>query len=438
VKFSCERCGKKYATADPPSPGKVYKLKCKACGHLIVVRASSAAAQPEGPGSAATAAGSSLEIPDLPFSHGVPDPSAPARNGASPATPDDATSQVAIEPVAPIEEEARPPKAESGYVDLFSDLTPIQGSELAPEDPLSAAARASLPEAYGRAGGAPDPLAALAQRRAGSRAPQPQSGMPKIPVIPKPPPHKAGLPIALIGGGVAVLVGILAFVLLGFGKKAAPPPRPIRAEEPVLPAPMPPPQPAPAKAPEPSAPPAEAQPPPPGPKQAQSSSEGPGAEQRRPEERRRRSRDDGQGARDAQERERRAREERDATERERRERDAADKDRKERERLAAAAAAQPESEGLTQAQIESVLRSTRKAFDGCLAGARGKEPRLDGRRVLLRLNIQPSGTVTYPTLDDVTLSGTDLGSCLKSAARLMVFPKFRGDTLHVEVPLVLR
>ena len=54
---------------------------------------------------------------------------------------------------------------------------------------------------------------------------------------------------------------------------------------------------------------------------------------------------------------------------------------------------------------------------------------------MLRLNIQPSGAVTYPTLDDVTLNGTELGSCLKSAARLMVFPKFKGDTLHVEVPL---
>ena len=70
--------------------------------------------------------------------------------------------------------------------------------------------------------------------------------------------------------------------------------------------------------------------------------------------------------------------------------------------------------------------------------ARGTDVKLDGRRVMLRLNIQESGTVTYPTLDDVTLNGTELGSCLKSAARLMVFPKFKGETLHVEVPLVMR
>ena len=38
MKFVCDRCGKKYATAEDPAPGKVYKLKCKACGHLIVVK----------------------------------------------------------------------------------------------------------------------------------------------------------------------------------------------------------------------------------------------------------------------------------------------------------------------------------------------------------------------------------------------------------------
>ena len=86
-----------------------------------------------------------------------------------------------------------------------------------------------------------------------------------------------------------------------------------------------------------------------------------------------------------------------------------------------------------------MLSSTRKAFDNCIltSGSAG-EVKLDGRKVILNLNIQSSGAVTYPTLDDVTLNGTELGSCLKSAARLMVFPKFKGDTMHVQVPLVLQ
>jgi DNA-directed RNA polymerase subunit RPC12/RpoP len=430
VKFSCERCGKKYATADPPSPGKVYKLKCKACGHLIVVRASAstgAKADAAGTAAATPAPPPSLEIPDLPQASGRSEAAAASPNGApaaAPQIPGDETSQVAIGPPG---EEPTPPSADPGYVDLFSDLSVADGGEAAPQDPLSAAARASLPESYGSAGAAPDPLAPLAQELAEARAAQPAASIPKVPVIPEPPPHKQGLPLALIGGGVVVLVGILGFVLLGFGKKPAPPhPRPVQAAP--LPAqdgtlrPPPPPEPVRAEAPAPSPPAAEAQPPAAPPR---------ASDDRRREERRRRSREEAQAqaqaAREAKQRERRAREERERSERE----------RKERERLTAAAA-QQESEGLTQAQIESVLRSTRKAFDACLASARGTEPKLDGRRVLLRLNIQPSGTVTYPTLDDVTLSGTDLGSCLKSSARLMVFPRFKGETLHVEVPLVMR
>jgi hypothetical protein len=104
-----------------------------------------------------------------------------------------------------------------------------------------------------------------------------------------------------------------------------------------------------------------------------------------------------------------------------------------------AAAGMGEAEGgLTQDQIQKVLSGSRKAFGDCIAtSGKAGEVKLDGRRVVLRLNIQTNGAVTYPTLDDVTLNGTELGSCLKSAARLMVFPKFKGDTMHVEVPLVL-
>jgi hypothetical protein len=73
-----------------------------------------------------------------------------------------------------------------------------------------------------------------------------------------------------------------------------------------------------------------------------------------------------------------------------------------------------------------------------MRAAAGGDVKLDGRRIMLRLNIQPSGAVTYPTIDDVVVNGADLGSCLKGAARSMLFPKFSGDTMHVEVPIALR
>jgi hypothetical protein len=87
-----------------------------------------------------------------------------------------------------------------------------------------------------------------------------------------------------------------------------------------------------------------------------------------------------------------------------------------------------------------VVTSSRRAFEACIESAarRGTETTFDGRKVGLRLNVNPNGFVTYPTLDDVTLNRTDLGECLKAAARLMVFPKFQGDPFHVEVPLTLR
>jgi hypothetical protein len=322
---------------------------------------------------------------------------------------------------APPEEPIRPPANDPGYVDLFSDLdgSGATDPEVKNDDPFLAAARASLPEDYGAAGGAPDPFGPLRQEPGGAAAGAPPP-LPKVPVIPKPPAHKSNAPLALIGAGVVVLVGILAFVLLGEGGKV-----PAIPAAQVQAAPEPTPAPPPAQEPPPVEPASDAPTPPPD--EATPAPSRTAGDDRRPREERRRGSGEAQ-AREAKER--RAREEREAREREARER--------ERERLAAAAVQGDAAGGLSQDQVEAVVRSTRKAFDGCLESARGTGAKLDGRQVTLRLDVQPSGAVTYPTLDDVTLNGTDLGSCLKSAARLMVFPEFKGDTLHVEVPLVLR
>jgi outer membrane biosynthesis protein TonB len=95
---------------------------------------------------------------------------------------------------------------------------------------------------------------------------------------------------------------------------------------------------------------------------------------------------------------------------------------------------------LSPEAVQRVVNASRRAFESCIADAakRGTETKFDGRKVALRLNVNPNGFVTYPTLDDVTLNRTELGECLKAAARLMVFPKFQGDVFHVEVPLTLR
>ncbi|BDG05334.1 AgmX/PglI C-terminal domain-containing protein [Anaeromyxobacter oryzae] len=486
MKFSCERCGKKYATADKPVPGRVYKLKCKACGHLIVVKgaAATSAATP----ATSTAAPSAREIgsdarapePFVPVTSPTPTPTngvalaattelslsrAEASQESSARTPPPVASVTPLPFPAPTpvpfaappaalepDPDFAPPPGDTGYVDLFADSPATAGAEAEPEaeaavpqaeplDPFLAAARSSLPETFG--GPAADPFAPIraeldAAAAADARAAHPEDtspplAPPKVPDIPRPPPRKQGIPFALIGAGVLVMIGILVFALMG-GKKTAPAAAPPPVATAVVPAPAPPPAPAPEpvveKAPEPVAAAPEPEPAPaPAPKAEPPPK--PARVERAPERQR-------EPARRAER-----------------------KIEPKPEKVVAAApqpapatqpAAAPEppprqeakvdlpdvSEGLSQDQIQKVLASTRKAFDNCIATA-GKDSDLplDGRKVALRLNIQPNGSVTYPTLDDVQLNATALGACLKSAARLMVFPKFKGDPVRIEVPLTL-
>ncbi|WP_193388362.1 zinc-ribbon domain-containing protein, partial [Anaeromyxobacter sp. PSR-1] len=89
MKFSCDRCGKRYATADTPVPGRVYKLKCRACGHVIVLKGPAAGAPPGAPPRRAA-------VPPAP-----PPPSAP--------TPVPTVTAVEIPPPPPPEPEPLPP-----------------------------------------------------------------------------------------------------------------------------------------------------------------------------------------------------------------------------------------------------------------------------------------------------------------------------------------
>jgi len=71
VKFACDQCGRSYSVADELR-GRTFKMKCKACGHLVVVKAAGA------PGSHETASPSREERPQV-----APPISAPAPGGAA-------------------------------------------------------------------------------------------------------------------------------------------------------------------------------------------------------------------------------------------------------------------------------------------------------------------------------------------------------------------
>ncbi len=465
MKFTCERCGKKYATAEDPAPGRVYKLKCKACGHLIVVKAASPGAFTRA-GSSATEAlpsspSSAFAPPDadLPQPQSTPEadlgvtppplgnPFATPGRGNGAAEPGsrggEPTAEISVSGISGEDPVVPASRTSEGYIDLFGDASgeAPHEEEKIEEDPFLAAARASLPDTYGAGavGSVPDPLAMGLETTPPPRAPTRR--LAPADLI-SPAASEAGEgkkkqlgPVALMGVGVAAIVGILVFVLVKGGPKApeshaAAPALPITAPEPTQQQPpkAEPPKPEEAKAepPEPEQVKAEAprpepakadEPKPPKPAVAK------GPPPLKPEPR--------EKSRKQEKRAERAPE------------------RKPEPKVAVAAAPPkpepkqqvdlPEAAGaLTEEAVNKVISANRRAFEGCISAAKGSDVKLDGRKVALRLTVNPNGFVTYPTLDDVTLNSTDLGTCLKSAARLMVFPKFHGDPVHAEVPLLLK
>jgi hypothetical protein len=230
----------------------------------------------------------------------------------------------------------------------------------------------------------------------------------RLPAMARPPPP-GRTPFVLLGAGGLVLVGILAYVLLGGVEAAAPGrERDARGGTPSSPA-------AAAQAPAAPAQPA-------GPASA------PGA---RPA---RRAGGDDRHAR-AAERPR----ERDA--KSARERSPSARERSPQEAEGEGEVATPPRQakgGLAEDEIQQVLASARRGFDHCIATTddTGDVP-LDGRRAVLRLFVLNDGAVTSPMLDDAALDGSELGECLKGAARAMTFPRSSGQMVRVEVPLVL-
>ncbi len=489
MKFVCDRCGKKYATAEDPAPGKVYKLKCKACGHLIVVKGqagtmtgipaitaaelatASAAQEPIPTPLPAPPPAALLEIelqvePDaprlqplpnepepisddaieaLPETSNLPPEVASAVDGAASGSPDAPESPApppepapaldpALLPPPPEKDELAdfaaaaaevmaapfatgsgepPQKGGPGYVDLFGDITDQRALAARSNitDAFQAAARGSLPDTYSGPAptadqGAPAAAAPAARPPPASipaKAAGPRSGL-------------GGTPMAIIGVGMLALVGITAWALLGRGS-TPPPATASKPSPPVLP--VPPPRPAP-----------EVKPPVPVPEPAVVAKAEPEQKpepkvvEKRPEPKPR------------------------PPERKPEPKPQPKVAEKRPEPPAAAPAPEPRTEtrdvevpdaaaALTQDVVNRVVSANRKAFTGCITSATEAGVKLDGRRVALRITVNTNGTVTYPTLDDQSLNATEMGQCLKSAARLMIFPKFKGDPFHYEVPLIL-
>jgi len=99
----------------------------------------------------------------------------------------------------------------------------------------------------------------------------------------------------------------------------------------------------------------------------------------------------------------------------------------------------PESRGGVSpgpSEVQAAVERDRSAFDACLSAPGTEEPP-GGRKLVLSLIVNPSGIVTSPHLDDADLEGSPAGACLMAAARKLVLPSFAGDAVRLRVPLSL-
>jgi len=98
----------------------------------------------------------------------------------------------------------------------------------------------------------------------------------------------------------------------------------------------------------------------------------------------------------------------------------------------AAAGSGPNAQALAK-----VVSQSGPAFQACIEQQLKRTPNFRGGKVNLVATVGASGTVKQARLDRKEIDGSDLGVCLKSRARRLVFPSFEGEDVEVEIPLVL-
>jgi len=93
--------------------------------------------------------------------------------------------------------------------------------------------------------------------------------------------------------------------------------------------------------------------------------------------------------------------------------------------------------GPSNEDVARVVGQTQSAFQACIEQQLRKNPGFKGGKVNIVATVGSSGMVKQAQLDRRDLEGTEVGDCLRSRARRMVFPAFSGEDVDVEIPLVL-
>ena len=97
----------------------------------------------------------------------------------------------------------------------------------------------------------------------------------------------------------------------------------------------------------------------------------------------------------------------------------------------------PAGSGPNAQALAKVVSQSGPAFQSCIEQQLKRTPNFRGGKVNLVATVGSSGTVKQARLDRKEIDVSDLGFCLKSRARRLVFPSFEGEDVEVEIPLVL-
>ncbi len=95
------------------------------------------------------------------------------------------------------------------------------------------------------------------------------------------------------------------------------------------------------------------------------------------------------------------------------------------------------SGGPSDESIAKVVANNQTAFQFCIEQELRKNPNLRVPKFYLVATVASSGVVKRAGIDRKDIDGSNLGECLKSRARRMVFAQFSGDDVDVEIPLIV-
>ena len=386
MNFACDACQKLYSIADEKVQGRHFRVTCKACGHVIVVKAGGQVAAPRAPAAAPPHPASAVAPAPPPPAAPPPAPAAPAPPAAEPgpAGPPPSAAAAAAAPMARRDDhdEAHDDAherffaSEPAHRPREAVATPAPGARRRPLR-LAAAGLALLLAAGG---------AGLALR---------WSAAERVAATPAPPP---GLPAA-----------------------AAPTPTPAPAAAPLQAAPV-------AQAVEAAS--AELPPEPPLAQKGALAPRGVGG--------RAGFEPVGGGATD------------DPRDRLRRQSlTIAKKDKRLLDLLGRKGDAAPAEVARTELDtgrgsldavaVRQTLTANASGFSACVTRAVKADPhlRINDRRATLNLTVKPSGAVSSAWISEADLDKSPLGRCLLSSARRLVFPAFSGEEVEVAAPLAL-